>query len=181
MRELGNRITEALPWGPRGTVADGRLRDAGEVVEPTPSRRLVLQPGVLAAASVIVASLAVPLRILRPADAGDRTADDGSTGAPAGSSDPASGTVADGVDRAVRGHGLTVASIASIASVDAKGAARIRIPPDAPSPLPAGDPAPCLAGPRTPRCSSSRSWSTTRPGRSACGPDDVPPWGDPAQ
>jgi thiosulfate dehydrogenase [quinone] large subunit len=109
-----------------------------------------------APAALAVASLAVPLRILRPASTGDGTASTGGdtgkpTGAPGGTSTgtPHPGATAQPGSTAAATAGTGPAAtpfvaqgltVASIASVDKKGAARIRIPMDAPSPYPAGDP-----------------------------------------
>jgi thiosulfate dehydrogenase (quinone) large subunit len=150
IREMGNRAVDEGPRGPRGAVAGIRPRDGrGPVDEPSTGRRLVLQAGVLAAASLAVASLTVPLRILRPSSPGDGTAATGgdtghATAAPAGTptGTPKPGTTAAataGTGPAATpfvAQGLTVASVAA---VDKKGAARIRIPMDAPAPYQPGD------------------------------------------
>ncbi len=120
--------------------------------EVSPERRFVLQVGVLAGLSLAVASMAVPLRLFRRVSVDDSTsADVGPAGDP---SAPTTGTGSgSGVGSAPAGTqaapgaattppafapaGLTVASIAT---VDQQGAVGIRIPRDAPSPLPAGDP-----------------------------------------
>ena len=120
--------------------------------EAAAARRFIVQVGVLAAASLVVASFTAPLRLFR----GSRTADTalaGQAGGISGSSPavvdstpartPAAGATA--ADTPAAGataapftpSGLTVATTAS---VDAKGAVRIRIPVDAPTSLPAGDP-----------------------------------------
>ena len=164
VRNIGTRITSSMPWAPRTWTPVGvsAVRVGATLVEePSPARRLVLQAGVLAAASFAVAALAVPVRIFRPASStGGDTALGGdtasATGAPtpdlpqatdnpsddAGASDdPADDPTATPVGTPsaapFKASGLTVASIAV---VDQKGAIRIRIPTNAPSPLPAGDP-----------------------------------------
>jgi thiosulfate dehydrogenase [quinone] large subunit len=117
------------------------------------ARRFLLQVGVLAAASLVVASLAVPLRLFRgsgPAATGlaSRTAGTaGSSPAATAAATPAdtlaAGAAATGTPAAGAAatpftpSGLTVTTTAA---VDAKGAVRIRIPVDAPASLPAGDP-----------------------------------------
>jgi thiosulfate dehydrogenase (quinone) large subunit len=123
--------------------------EAGQ--EPSEGRRLVLQAGVLAAVSFALASLAVPLRVVRGRDdvgatgdtgagsdgSGDGAATPGTTDATPGASPAATTGGGPTTAPGFQPHGLTVASTAS---VDAKGAIRIRIPTDAPSSLPAGDP-----------------------------------------
>jgi thiosulfate dehydrogenase [quinone] large subunit len=153
IRELGNRVVDQGPWGPRGATLGGRPRDErGFVEEPSPSRRLVLQAGVLGAVSLAVASLAAPVRILRPASADDGTASTGGdtgttpgTPQPTGASQP--GATAEPGATATAGTGPAATpvvaqglAVSTIAAVDKRGAARIRIPADAPSPYPAGDP-----------------------------------------
>ena len=102
----------------RASAARG-MRPRG-VIEPDPNadagRRLVLQAGVLGAVTLGVASMAAPIRFFRGTQ-------------PASAQAPAT--------TAFKPSGLTVASTAA---VDAKGAVRIRVPVDAPSSLPAGDP-----------------------------------------
>jgi thiosulfate dehydrogenase [quinone] large subunit len=137
IREMGNRVVDELPWGQRG--AAGR-----EVVEePSASRRLLLQAGVLGAASLAVASLAVPLRALRPADAGGGSATTGNGRGAGASASSGAPTPAATTPAPAESAGPFVAqglNVASVAAVDAKGAVRIRIPADAPAPYPAGDP-----------------------------------------
>ncbi len=137
-----------------GQRAGGRTRGAQEL-DPgaDAARRLLLQAGVLGAASLAVASMAAPIRLFRgPAPV---SAAGGDTGAGA---DPSSGTgsgtgagatpgtasapPADSGAPATPGTAFTPTglTVASIASVDAKGAIRIRVPADAPGSLPAGDP-----------------------------------------
>jgi len=98
-------------------------------------RRVLLQTGLLALVSFIVASLAVPLRAL-----GVRLGESGATAgsaepslAPTGSS-PASGP---SPAPSISTGGIQVATIAA---VEQAGVAAFRIPFSAPSPLPAGDP-----------------------------------------
>jgi thiosulfate dehydrogenase [quinone] large subunit len=94
-----------------------RLR---ETEVPSPSRRALLQTGLLAVAALAVSSLAVPVRILgleHPA--------------PSGSPEP------EGTPSAVPPTGLAVATVAD---VDRVGSAAFTVPLTAPSPLPAGDP-----------------------------------------
>jgi thiosulfate dehydrogenase [quinone] large subunit len=119
--------------------------------EAAAARRFMVQVGVLAGVSLVVASFAVPLRLFRgsgPAATGLA----GRTGGTSGSSPAVDATPADtlaagptAADTPAAGataapftpSGLTVASTAA---VDAKGAVRIRVPVDAPASLPAGDP-----------------------------------------
>jgi thiosulfate dehydrogenase [quinone] large subunit len=114
---------------------------------------MVLQAGVLAVASMVVASLAVPLRVIRGSDDGAAANGngDGSTAGAGASLDPGPGSsqTAGGTGPtpsagtgsgggAFKPSGLTVASTAQ---VDKSGALRIRIPTNAPSSLQPGDPA----------------------------------------
>ena len=155
IRELGNRVVDEGPWGARGVPTGARLRDVrGFVEEPSEGRRFLLQAGVLAAASLAVASLTVPLRILRPASAGDgiasnggdlgnptdapiRTAGPGATPDAGATADPGATAGTNPASTPFVAQGLAVASIAT---VDKKGTARIKIPADAPAPYQAGDP-----------------------------------------
>ncbi len=155
VRELGMpRLDEwdlARAMGPRG---GGRPR--GGPLEPGPSpeadaaRRLLLQAGVLAAATLAVASFSVPLRLFR--GNGSSTGSTGGLGKGAGSSPgagaanpaatPAGSTPAGATPAGTAVPPFTPSGleVASIAAVDAKGAVRIRVPVDAPASLPAGDP-----------------------------------------
>ena len=130
-------------------------------------RRAVLQAGVLASVAMIVGAASLPLRLFRGDDTGaiadGGNPSDGGTGDGSGngsgdgsgdgsgngsshptdpspeepSEDPSDDPTADPTSTPFKATGLTVASIAT---VDRKGAVRIRIPANAPSPLPAGDP-----------------------------------------
>ena len=148
IRELGAFTTDDWP----GSIRYGGSylrRDQQVAIEASPLRRLVLQAGTLGAASLAVASLSVPLRLLRPSRAEDGTALAGDATVPAvnagGVASPTATvtptTTAAGAPAASGApfvaQGLTVASIAT---VDQHGAARIRVPANAPSSLPAGDP-----------------------------------------
>jgi thiosulfate dehydrogenase [quinone] large subunit len=133
VRELGSPAPDDLAHAARGP-GGGRPRGLAPQPEVSPDRRLVLQAGVLGALSLVVASFAVPLRFLR--------AGEGSQGVAAGSS-----SVATAPPGAAGSPGASTApfhpnglAVASIAAVDKKGAVPIRIPVDAPAPLPAGDP-----------------------------------------
>jgi thiosulfate dehydrogenase [quinone] large subunit len=115
--------------------------------EVSPSRRLVLQAGVLAALSLGVASIAVPLRSLRADEGGQGLADRGSPAASPGATGPGSSATA-AAPGAAGSPGApaspfhpTGLAVASIANVDKKGAVAIRVPTNAPASLPAGDPA----------------------------------------
>ena len=145
------RASAARGMRPRGVIEPDPNADAG--------RRLVLQAGVLGAVTLGVASMAAPIRFFRgtqPASAAEGGTNTGTgTGNGTGSGTgpgPTDGTAAatPGVPgasapasaqapatTAFKPSGLTVASTAA---VDAKGAVRIRVPVDAPSSLPAGDP-----------------------------------------
>ena len=120
--------------------------------EAAATRRFIIQVGALAAASLVVASLAVPLRLFRgsrPADTALAGRSGGSPGSSPAAVDPTpASTLAAGASAAdTPAAGATAApftpsglTVATTAAVDAKGAVRIRIPADAPASLPAGDP-----------------------------------------
>ncbi len=120
------------PSGPR----DGRTprRATGWKAEgpESPSRRVVLQLGVLAAAALALGASTLPLRLLR----GSPPA--GAEGGPGASASPApspSGTSAPGSPPS---GGIAVARVADLQAADAVA---FTVPFDAPAPLPAGDPA----------------------------------------
>lgn len=155
VREIGASVAAELPWSIRDGGSGGGFRPPRYLEEePSASRRFVLQAAVLGAASIVVASLAVPLRILRgigdDAAAGNGTM--ANTGAATGSgavtptntpvaSAPvasASATAPGSTPAPFKASGLTVASVSQ---VNAKGAVAFTIPASAPSSLPAGDPA----------------------------------------
>ena len=153
IRELGNRQVDQGPWSPRGAGAGARTSNRpGVVEEPSATRRLVLQAGVLGAAALAVAALAAPVRFLRPSGTGDRTALTGggtvtSTDPPAGTPSPSGTPQPGGTAPATAGTGPAATpsvgqgvTLSTIAKVDQQGAALIKIPADAPSPYPAGDP-----------------------------------------
>jgi len=169
IRELGNEPEDEWDAARRaGFRGDRQPRIAYEAPEASPERRLILQAGVLAVGAFAIASLAAPLRFLRggrstgqgddAAAAGNGiAAGDGSTGVNGIAADngaSAGGTGAGAADPTAAAGGATAApdataaaggaanglAIATIASVDAKGAVRIRVPASAPSSLPAGDP-----------------------------------------
>ena len=166
VRDLGDAAT-TLPWGERvaSTAAASGFRPPRYLGdEPSPSRRWVIQTGALAAAAVAVAAVALPVRMLRTVGttrASDTGTGDGGLGSgltPDASSDataassapassaPASTPVPGGPTSAPQASAATGfqpsgLTVATTAQVDAKGALRIRIPTNAPSSLPAGDPA----------------------------------------
>ena len=141
VRELGASAPDDLAPAARGP-GGGRPRGMAPQPEASPGRRLFLQAGVLGALSLVVAAVAVPLRFLR--------AGEGSQGLAAGSEPSATGpgsSVATAAPGAAGSPGASTVpfhpnglAVASIADVDKKGAVAIRIPVDAPAPLPAGDP-----------------------------------------
>jgi thiosulfate dehydrogenase [quinone] large subunit len=102
----------------------------------SPERRILLQTGLLASFSLIVASLAVPLRALGlrldSSAAAIPTTEPSSSAVPgpagSGSGSPAPSTSGAGIQ------------VATIAAVQQAGSAAFRIPFNAPSPMPAGDP-----------------------------------------
>jgi thiosulfate dehydrogenase (quinone) large subunit len=120
--------------------------------EAVAARRFMVQVGVLAAVSLVVASFAVPLRLFRgsgPATTGLASRTGGTSGSsPAATGATPAATLAEGPSAAdTPAAGATAApftpsglTVASTAAVDAKGAVRIRVPADAPASLPAGDP-----------------------------------------
>lgn len=158
----GPDLPYAIGWvalaiaGHGGLLVPSFVRRVGEPrpgidVDPgvAATRRLLLQAGTIGIASLVVASLTVPFRGLLGTPAGGRTGRIGGTGSTGGTS-PTSGTggtapgatptptPAAGATGAFTPSGLT---LTTTSAVDAKGAVRIRIPTDAPSSLPAGDPA----------------------------------------
>jgi len=161
--ELGAAVESAAPWGQRvgsSAAASGFRPPRYLDEEPSASRRIVVQTGLLAVATLAVGALALPVRILRKADtaqtadnSGDTSAsaspDAGGTGTGAGSSAtaaPGSTSAPGGPTSAPHataspGVPLTGLTVATTAQVDARGAVRIRVPTSAPASLPAGDPA----------------------------------------
>jgi thiosulfate dehydrogenase [quinone] large subunit len=163
VREIGAVPPDDVRFA-RGARGVGRPRGAMTEPEVSPGRRLILQAGVLGAFSIAVASVALPLRFLRAGDdaglrgavSGDGATAGAGSGVPGGATVPGStpsASPAPSGSPAVAGSpgaagsppgstfhpsGLTVASTAN---VDRKGAVAIRVPADAPGPLPAGDPA----------------------------------------
>jgi thiosulfate dehydrogenase (quinone) large subunit len=151
--ELGATLAGEMPWANRATGAAGAsFRPPAYLAdEPSPERRLVLQAGVLGVASIAVASLSIPLRVIRGGDDGAnaRAANTGPSldpgpGSPQASSGGAAGSGATASappatpGTAFKPSGLTVASIAQ---VNKAGAVGFVVPANAPSSLPAGDPA----------------------------------------
>ncbi len=129
-----------------GASNDGYAPDPG--IDAT--RRLLLQAGALGAASITVASLAVPLRLFRgssPSSVRGGTGGSGGTGGTgvAGGATPGPGqTAGPGPSATAGGTGAFTPSgltLTTTAAVDAKGAVRVRIPANAPASLPGGDPA----------------------------------------
>lgn len=143
VRELGAPVLDDWPGSVRSAAAR-RLRDPrAATAEEAAARRQVLQAGVLGAAAIAVASLAVPLRffsrrggdasVLAAGDVAGPSSSDGPT--PRATSGPATSPGATATQAPLGGL-----AVASIANVDAKGAVRFRIPASAPSSMPAGDP-----------------------------------------
>jgi thiosulfate dehydrogenase [quinone] large subunit len=164
VRELGAYVVDDWP----GTLRSGtgyRVRGRSMEVEASPMRRTLIQATALGAIAFVVASFAVPLRILRPASAdGSALGGGGDTGfgsgdgsgglgsgagpgaSPGGSADPgqaggSGSTTGSGATPTPAGRTGGKLTLASIGTVDQRGAARARIPLDAPAPYPAGDPA----------------------------------------
>ncbi len=141
--------------GPAGVSAPAAFRPPRELdLAPSESRRLLVQTGVLGAASVILAGLTLPVRFLRSDDAAAASAA-GSAGLAASSAAPAASVAPAGVVASAVPGGPTSApratvaaaaapnalTVATTAQVDQQGAVRITVPASAPSSLPAGDPA----------------------------------------
>jgi len=153
VRDLGASLAE-MSWATRAASggAAGFRPPAYLDQGPSPERRMMLQAGVLAAASVVVASLSIPLRLVRGGDDKAAAGGDGNTANAGSSLDPGpgssqaasggtGGTPTASPTAGSTGTKLTGLTVATIAQVDKSGAVRIRIPADAPSSLPAGDPA----------------------------------------
>jgi thiosulfate dehydrogenase [quinone] large subunit len=118
------------------TVDDGQ---PGTIIEPSPGRRQLLQATVLGALTLFVGSMAIPLGIALPPRVDDAAGDLGTAASPSDGASPGASPGASAGAPAPSFHptGLTVSTIAA---VDARGAARIKVPIDAPAPFPAGDP-----------------------------------------
>jgi thiosulfate dehydrogenase [quinone] large subunit len=125
---LARRLMQPSPTRPPATPG----------ATASPERRILLQTGLLAALSLIVASLAVPLRALgvrlegpvSTGSAAEASAGGGPTSSPFG-------TAGGSPLPSPSGGGIKVATIAAVQQA---GAAAFRIPFSAPPPLPAGDP-----------------------------------------
>ncbi len=158
--DIGANVESAMPWGQRvaGPAAASGFRPPRYLdEEPSMSRRLLVQTGVLAGATFAVGALALPIRILRHDDsaagggAGDASTASlggttGAAGVPGASAAPGGSPVPGGPTSAPFASptpGFTASGLAvtTTAQVDAHGAVRIRVPVSAPSSLPAGDPA----------------------------------------
>ncbi|MEO5965151.1 MAG: Rieske 2Fe-2S domain-containing protein [Candidatus Limnocylindrales bacterium] len=151
VRELGRPIEDALDAARAARAGWARRSPADDI---SPERRQLLQVGVLGAAALAVASLAVPLRLVRGSDdRGPKTAggggatDDGSGGSSAvtPSNAPDDSAPPDPTDAAgsplPTSAPLAGLAVAHISDVDKAGARRFRIPATAPAGLPVGDPA----------------------------------------
>ena len=158
--DLGATVESAVPWGQRvGSPASvsGFRPPSYLDEEPSVSRRVVVQTGVLAGATLAVGALALPIRLFRGDDAaagggaGDASgaslaAATGASAAPAASTAPSTAPVPGGPTSApyasptprAAANGLEVATTAQ---VNQAGAVRIIVPANAPASLPAGDPA----------------------------------------
>jgi len=155
--DIGTSVESVMPWGQRvsaSAAASGFRPPRYLVEEPSVSRRLLMQTGVLAGATFAVGALALPVRFLRddaqPANASAGDASSVSTsgiGAGAGAaSTPVASPVPGGPTSApqaspVPGFIASGLTVTTTAQVDKSGAVRIRVPASAPSSLPAGDPA----------------------------------------
>jgi thiosulfate dehydrogenase [quinone] large subunit len=154
---IGATVESVVPWGQRvaGPAAASGFRPPHYLDdEPSVSRRVLVQTGVLAGATFLVGALAVPVRFLRADDvqsagfgASNASANQGgvatvsalgaTTNASPMPGGPTSAPLASPTPASTPG-GLVVATTAQ---VDKVGAVRIRVPASAPAPLPAGDPA----------------------------------------
>jgi thiosulfate dehydrogenase [quinone] large subunit len=125
---LARRLVAAAPAEPSANL----------VGPPSPERRILLQTGLLASVSLIVASLAVPLRALglRLDDSASAVA----TPEPSPSQGPASSPTPSGGSSATPSSSGAGIKVATIAAVQQAGSATFRIPFSAAPPLPAGDP-----------------------------------------
>lgn len=109
------------------------------VVVASPERRILLQTGLLASVSLIVASIAVPLRALGVRL--DGSVSTGLTPEPSASDGPTSSpSTVGGGSPAPSTSSAAGIKVATIAAVQQAGSATFRIPFSAPPPLPAGDP-----------------------------------------
>jgi thiosulfate dehydrogenase [quinone] large subunit len=108
----------------------------------SPSRRVLLQVGVLGAAALALGSSMLPLRMLRGSPRAGGSGSAGPSASPAASPQgtPAPGTPAPGTagPSAPAPGGLAVARVADLAATNAVA---FNVPGNAPAPLPAGDPA----------------------------------------
>jgi thiosulfate dehydrogenase [quinone] large subunit len=159
--EIGTSMEGVMPWGQRvasSAAASGFRPPRYLDEEPSASRRLVVQTGVLAAATFVVGSLGLPVMFLRrddraPSDggtadtsggAGPAAAVNGTTTGAAGSpiaSTPPGGPTSAPHATPVPGFTASGLTVTTTAQVDQHGAVRIRVPVSAPASLPAGDPA----------------------------------------
>jgi thiosulfate dehydrogenase [quinone] large subunit len=153
--EIGSSVESAMPWGQRVSASAAGFRPPRYLdEEPSMSRRYLVQAGVLAGATFAVGALALPVRFLRGDDA--RQADGSTSGTtastngigagPGASSAPAATPVPGGPTSAplaspTTGFTASGLTVTTTAQVDKTGAVRIRVPVNAPSSLPAGDPA----------------------------------------
>jgi thiosulfate dehydrogenase [quinone] large subunit len=134
--------------GPRAAPVSAPVSGPGSAarrdVVTSPERRALLQTGLLAATSLIVASLALPLRALGIrlggtgiADGGTATTTPGPSPAPGASAAPETSAAPGASAAPSPAAGI---SIATIADVEAAGSAVFTVPVNAPSPLPVGAP-----------------------------------------
>ena len=142
------RLGESVADGEAWVDSSGRVLHVppGTIVEPSPGRRQLLQAGVLGALTLVVGSMAIPLGLAIPKRPGDSTGDTTSEGG-AGRKRRHFEPERDRCAVQLAGQRCAVAilhptglTVSTIAAVDSRGAARIKVPIDAPAPLPAGDP-----------------------------------------
>ncbi len=129
----GVRRTDRSGWTPR--PATGR-----EAVGPgSPTRRAVLQLGVLGAAALALGSATLPLRGLLGSRPAAGSGDAGASASPAGASaSPAASPAGTAAVASPPAGGIAVAKVADLQTADAVA---FTVPFEAPAPFPAGDPA----------------------------------------
>jgi thiosulfate dehydrogenase (quinone) large subunit len=138
IRDLGAYTIDESPEALRAS------HGYGIPVEASPGRRQLLQVGVLGVAALVAGSLTVPMRLVG-LGGGGTTGSAGRTGEPVTAGAPAAAGPSESVGAPAAGgpatpQGADSLAVAKIQDLESRGAVRIRIPADAPAPLPAGDP-----------------------------------------
>ncbi len=137
---LVSRRILAIGAAPPVTRRDRAGRPVERGGPPSPERRVLLQSGILAGISLVVASFALPVRLLgRSSGTPTASGGTGSGGTAGASSSPGSTATA------TRGPAASVPAgaikVATVADVSRRGSVAFAVPASAPAPLPAGDPA----------------------------------------